>query len=719
MFRKSIIITVFSIFLINYASKAQSFQSLIGEWPDPFVTYHDGYYYMTGTYYSARAVGMRRAKTLEGLRTAVPRELFGRSSNGGQPADYWAPEMFRVNGKWYIYYTADPTFNGGTDDQRMFVLENESEDPFEGNWVYKGRIFDPQHDVWAIDGTIFEQNGSLYYVYSGSDIDDNNPSKPQIIYIARMANPWTLATGRVLLSAPNAPWEGDEVNEGPEVIKHGSRIFIVYSTKGCWTPDYRLGMIYMDKNADPLDPSSWTKHSSPVFQRNDDINVYAPGHHCFFKSPDGTEDWFAYHATPNANGECNDNRTVRAQQLFWGEDGMPVFGQPVVQGEFQNAPSGEIETPVSSILANGIYEIKPKGANNLALDLGGCNLARATNIGVWNDLDNRCQRWWIHYAGDGYYNISSYQSGLPIEVENCSFDDGANIRTWSPNGADCQLWQLEEVEGGFYSIKSKRSGKVIYFLGNSPGSNIVQSTYNNNDNQKWSFTRVDDYAPVNGTYRITSKKSGLKLQLENCGLGNGVGLIQSNEQDTDCNAWNITSSGDGYYYITSKLNGKSLDVPSCNDIPAEKIQTWDVLNNDCQKFQIVPHGMDGAYKILTKTNGMSFDVAGCSSNPGSAILQYPYWGQDCQLWNLELLNITNVHKEIDLEKVAIYPNPTNNHFQISGIKNIRFVSVYTLQGELIKQCKSKLIDVSSISRGVYIIEIKTDNVSIRKPLIKE
>ena len=38
----------------------------------------------------------------------------------------WHPQMLRIDGKWYIYATAD---DGDTDNHKMYVLENPEEDP--------------------------------------------------------------------------------------------------------------------------------------------------------------------------------------------------------------------------------------------------------------------------------------------------------------------------------------------------------------------------------------------------------------------------------------------------------------------------------------------------------------------------------------------------------------------------------------------------------------
>jgi GH43 family beta-xylosidase len=66
-----------------------------------------------------------------------------------------------------------------------------------------------------------------------------------------------------------------------------------------------------------------------VFQRSDERSVYAPGHNTFFKSPDGTEDWMAYHANDLESDVCDMGRTPRIQKFGWNADGTPHFGTPV------------------------------------------------------------------------------------------------------------------------------------------------------------------------------------------------------------------------------------------------------------------------------------------------------------------------------------------------------------------------------------------------------
>jgi GH43 family beta-xylosidase len=58
-------------------------------------------------------------------------------------------------------------------------------------------------------------------------------------------------------------------------------------------------------------------------------------------SPDGTENWIVYHGTTSAAGNCDMNRSTRAQKFGWNADGTPNFGTPVALGTVLTSPSGE------------------------------------------------------------------------------------------------------------------------------------------------------------------------------------------------------------------------------------------------------------------------------------------------------------------------------------------------------------------------------------------
>lgn len=302
---------------------------------DPFSFYKDGYYYYTHTV--GNRIDIWKTKHLAELKTAQRKTIFTPPPHTAYSKELWAPEIHFIQGKWYVYFAAD---DGRNDNHRMYVLENSAADPLEGTWAFKGKVADPT-DKWAIDGDVFTWKNQLYMIWSGWEGDTNGQ---QNIYIAKMKNPWTIEGHRVKIASPEFEWEkhGDlndannpphvNVNEGPQALVHGNRLFIVFSASGCWTDFYALGLLSFTGRQNLLDTGSWKKHPQPLFKQSKENGVYAPGHNSFFKSPDGKQDWILYHANSAPGQGCGGHRSPRAQPFTWDKEGMPQLGEPVQTG---------------------------------------------------------------------------------------------------------------------------------------------------------------------------------------------------------------------------------------------------------------------------------------------------------------------------------------------------------------------------------------------------
>ena len=307
---------------------------LLPSGPDPWVYQKDGVYYFLIT--TGGDVRIRKTTKMSELAKSPVAVAWKPDPKAPNARDIWAPELHFLDGKWYIYFTAGPgNCCGG---QRLWVLENASPDPTQGTWTEKGRLYTQADDYWAIDGTVFEQGGKRYLLWSGQRLNDNT----QRLYIAQMRNPWTLTGPRVELSEPTYAWEKYgmvPVNEGPEIIQHDGNTFLLYSASHCGTDYYGIGQLRMRSAADPLVASNWTKADAPVFVQG--ASAYGPGHNGFFKSKDGTEDWLIYHANNKPNQGCGDLRNPRMQKFTWNADGSPNFGKPVAVGAALPLPAGE------------------------------------------------------------------------------------------------------------------------------------------------------------------------------------------------------------------------------------------------------------------------------------------------------------------------------------------------------------------------------------------
>jgi GH43 family beta-xylosidase len=297
---------------------------LVSQRADPWVLCDDnGGYYFTATVPAYDLIELRHADTLGGLGEAKPAVIWRKHESG--PASYhiWAPELHRIDGKWYVYFAASRA-----DDIwaiRIYVLECASADPLVGRWIERGQLR-TRSESFSLDATTFEHRGMRYLVWAQHDpLIGGNTN----LYIARMDTPWSITGPQVLLTKPEFAWEtiGYRVNEGPAILKHGDRIFMTYSASAT-DANYCLGMLTADASADLMNPASWKKSPTPVLATNEAARVFGPGHNSFTTLPDG-RDVLIYHARDYRDivGDPlkNPDRATRASIVGWNADGLPVF----------------------------------------------------------------------------------------------------------------------------------------------------------------------------------------------------------------------------------------------------------------------------------------------------------------------------------------------------------------------------------------------------------
>lgn len=294
---------------------------------DPWIVDgEDGYYYYMCT----------KRDYLEIMRMSVPgriedsRIIWRTPESGPYSEEIWAPELHRVNGKWVVYFAAsDGTHDAG---RGMHVLECIDEDPMRGEWAYAGAIHTERP---GLDGTILRRGDEMYFIYAGYGDFNGHGSA---LYLARMTDYRTIGSKEVCLTIPEYEWErqgGMPINEGPAILHRNGRFFVVYSASTTWSEDYALGMLTISEDADLLDPANWKKEPSPVFRKNVEENILAPGHNCFIRYKN--QDYIVYHAIDGKSGQGNldpQKRSPRIQPFRWKDDGTPDFGVPTKRYTF-------------------------------------------------------------------------------------------------------------------------------------------------------------------------------------------------------------------------------------------------------------------------------------------------------------------------------------------------------------------------------------------------
>lgn len=425
---------------VALVSAATTFNNpILNSAPDPFVMRHtDGNYYFMST--TQMNLVLRKSATLTGIAGGQVKTIWTPPGSGMGCCELWAPEIHRLDNKWYVYFTASS--GGGDSTRRVYVLENTAADPMTGTWVNRGAV---NTVVAGLDGTVWTHNGIRYFLYSGYG---NWPDYGSAVYIARMSSPWTLTGTQVVLAQPTSAWEkvgGMAINEGPAPLVHGSRMYMVFSAGACWSDDYSLGMLSANAGSDPMVKANWAKSGGPVFAKGN--GVYAPGHNSFVKSPDGTEDWLVYHGNSAAGQGCGTQRHTRTQKVNWNGD-TPVFGAPLVTNitkpageptgdtgplqrwESFNFPGnfirhinsrGRIDSNISP-LADSQFTMVPGLANSSAVSFQSVNFPdrylRHRNGEIWLDVNDGSS---LFKADATFYKRAGLANSAYVSFESYNF----------------------------------------------------------------------------------------------------------------------------------------------------------------------------------------------------------------------------------------------------------------------------------------------------------
>ncbi len=448
---------------------------------DPWMGYYNGNYYVAATTWNSQLV-IKKAPSVAALPGATETVVY-TGTGTTNCCNMWAPSLHRLNGpngtRWYFYYSAGTT--ACCDGQRSYVLESAGSDPM-GPYTYKGQLNVQANNGWAIDGAVGTINGVNYYFYS-SWVGDL-----QSIFAARLTNPWTVAGYGTRIAYPSYAWEkqGGNTVEGPYLLERNGKTFLTFSASSCNTPDYKIGMLTLT-GSDPLSASSWTKKSTPIFQRSDANSVFGPGHHSFFTSPDGTETWMAYHANEFATQGCGGTRTTRIKKVNWNADGTPNLGTPDRLSTALTAPAGDPGGSVGFPVSGTRYRLV-NATSGKVLDAQNCGTTDGTAIQQWTSLGNACQQWTLTRTTSNYYRITNVNSGKVLDSVGCGTANGTAVNLWAGLGNDCQEWSL---------------------------------------------------TPINGRYLIANRGNGLVLDVADCGTADGVAVRQWSSLGNSCQEWSI------------------------------------------------------------------------------------------------------------------------------------------------------------------------------------
>jgi beta-xylosidase len=230
---------------------------------DPYILLYDGMYYAYGTGADKGVEVMTSSDLKTWKRTAnTPSGLALYKDDSYGEKWFWAPEVYYVNGKFYMYYSAE---------EHICVAVSDS--PFG---PFRQTVRKPMlEEEKAIDNSLFIDDDGKAYLFFVRFNDGNN------VWVAELEN--DLMTLKKETMHPcihvSQSWEEvwPRVNEGPFVIKHNGVYYMTYSANSYESPFYGVGCATATNIME-----DWTKYpDNPLLQNPDGLQ--GVGHSAIFR----------------------------------------------------------------------------------------------------------------------------------------------------------------------------------------------------------------------------------------------------------------------------------------------------------------------------------------------------------------------------------------------------------------------------------------------------
>lgn len=268
----SILICFFCISGIGFVHGNYPVSSLIADpvkvpLGDPFIMLWEGKYYAYGTYAEDGIAvfvsdDLQRWRVPEGARNG----LALNKEDVWADRWFWAPEVYHVNGKFYMYYSADSHICVATSDSPLGPFVQKTQKP-----MIEGEK--------SIDNSLFIDSDGKPYLFFDRFNDGLN------IWVAELQENLIdikVETMRKCIHV-SQEWETvwPRVNEGSFVVQHKGIYYMTYSANHYQSPFYGVGVATAPSITGP-----WTKYEgNPILQKPG--KLVGVGHSAMFTDKNG------------------------------------------------------------------------------------------------------------------------------------------------------------------------------------------------------------------------------------------------------------------------------------------------------------------------------------------------------------------------------------------------------------------------------------------------
>src|SRR5215216_4755812 len=282
---------------------------------DPFVLRApDGTYYC---YATSAPDGFKAWTSADLVHWTDIGYVYQRKADSWGESDFWAPEVVFSNGTYLMHYSA--RWNKNQSLRIGVATADAPQGPFQD--VFNRPRFDLGYA--AIDGHVFFDEDGRSYFYYARDCSENilDGRHESHLYVAELNDDLvSFKNEPIIIAKPEQEWElrsGPEWlwNEGPFVLKHNRKYYLMYSANFYAGRDYSVGYAVAEH---PTGPFLKASNNPVLFSPIPEIS--GPGHNSVTTSPNGQELIIVYHIHTDPQKPSGD-RQVCIDRMGFHDDG--------------------------------------------------------------------------------------------------------------------------------------------------------------------------------------------------------------------------------------------------------------------------------------------------------------------------------------------------------------------------------------------------------------
>ena len=292
---------------------------------------------------------------------------------------------------------------------------------------------------------MFVDEDNQAYLYYSRDCSENkyNGYNESHIYGVLLSEDRRSIEGEpILLTKPEQPWELQSGtwhwNEGPYVLKHEDKYYLMYSANFYSDPTYSLGYAVSDS---PLGLFTKYEKNPILYSEQGSKKISGPGHHNIVNSPGDKVMYVSYHthSVPVLGGG---NRQMNLDVMGFREDGSIFINGPTISPQLQPKYMDQVKKINASILNNKNNGVKLLFDGELVIHPIDQEQVHAINV---------TQSEPIHIEFDSEQTISTIllYSGLDENTTESSFD---SVKVEFSNGYVTTLASFIKKEGNLAYI---------------------------------------------------------------------------------------------------------------------------------------------------------------------------------------------------------------------------------------------------------------------------